>query len=61
MGSLDEIQLARLHNLCAARAVSGYEETLASEVTREAGNHADEVGTDSLGNVIASRNSVSPS
>ena len=53
MSSLDGTLLDRLDNLCAAHAVSGHEETLASEVAREAGDHADEVSTDPLGNVIA--------
>ena len=53
MHSLDDALRDRLETLCAAHAVSGYEETLASEVTREAGEHADEVSTDPLGNVIA--------
>ena len=53
MGSLDERLLARLDDLCAAHAVSGHEETLAAEIAREAGDLADEVSTDPLGNVIA--------
>ncbi len=53
MGWLDERLIAQLDNLCAAHAVSGYEETLAAKITPEAGNYADEVSTDSLGNVIA--------
>lgn len=50
---LDELLVDRLRDLCEAHAVSGYEQTLASEVARQAGEYADEVGTDALGNVIA--------
>lgn len=50
---LDELLVDRLRNLCEAHAVSGYEETLASEIARQAGEYADEVSTDALGNVIA--------
>lgn len=53
MDSLDEILLDRLNTLCGTHAVSGYEETLASEVARECSSYADEVRTDPLGNVIA--------
>lgn len=53
MDSLDETLLDRLNYLCSTHAVSGHEQTLASEVTREVGSYADEVNTDSLGNVIA--------
>jgi tetrahedral aminopeptidase len=50
---LDVELLDRLDSLCGAHAVSGYEASLASEVARECSSLADEVRTDSLGNVIA--------
>ena len=53
MGSLDDRLIARLDDLCAAHAVSGHEAALAAKIRREAGDHADEVSTDPLGNVIA--------
>lgn len=49
----DESMFERLEKLCAAHAVSGYEETLAREVFREAEGYASGVRTDTLGNVIA--------
>ncbi len=53
LNPFDEELLVRLDSLWGAHAVSGYEETLASEVARECSSYADEVRTDSLGNVIA--------
>lgn len=53
MEHFDELLLDKLRDLCEAHAVSGYEETLASEVVREVEGYAAEVRTDALGNVIA--------
>ena len=52
MDSLNETLLDRLDDLCRTHAVSGYEQTLASEIAREASSFADEVSTDALGNII---------
>lgn len=53
MEHFEESMLEKLEKLCAAHAVSGYEEPLAQEVAREAEGYASEVRTDTLGNVIA--------
>ena len=49
----EELLIDRLGDLCEAHAVSGYEATLATEVSGKAGAYAPEVRTDTLGNVIA--------
>lgn len=49
----EELLFDRLKGLCDAHAVSGYEVTLARQVSREAESYAPEVRTDTLGNVIA--------
>lgn len=53
MEPMDGFMLDRLRGLCEVHAVSGYEQTLASKIEREARGHADDVRTDALGNVIA--------
>ena len=53
MDSFNETLFDKLNYLCGTHAVSGYEQGLASEVTREARSYTDEVDTDTLSNVIA--------